>query len=221
MPTQEEVYNQYQIEASKAQAQQLQSSANAQNQNTYATAMFGNQQKQNLVEYELDFKQELEDIERLLRCDILARDVDGNEYWIQNPDKDKVFLNELGVNDVLRKIRLLVNKGKVLSNYNIEEIQLRVHMIMNEIRVLMYNNYEQYGIDNDYKMNNYSMIVLTIGSLIEDAYRRALNGETHRGLAEQRLVTQTEPLGQQQGFYPQVSNKPHGLAKILPWNWSK
>ena len=57
-----------------------------------------------------------------------------------------------------------------------------------------YNNYEEYGMDNDYKMNNYSMIVLSIGSVIEDVYRRAMNGETHRGLSEQRLVTQTEPL---------------------------
>jgi hypothetical protein len=183
--------------------------------------MFGNGQRQNLIEYELDFKDELEDIERLLRCDILNRDKDGNEYWIMNPDKDKIFLNDLGVNDVLRKIRLLVNKGKVLSNYNIEEIKIRVKMIMNEIRVLIYNNYEQYGIDNEYKMNNYSMIVLTVGSLIEDAYRRALNGETHRGLSEQRVVTQNDSMQQQPSFYPQVTNKPNGLAKILPWNWSK
>ena len=222
MPTQEEQYNQYQLEAMAAQKQQVMSATAAQNQQTYATAMFSNPQKQNLVEFELDFKPELEDIERLLRCDVLERDKDGNEYWIQNPDKAKVFLNDLGVNDILRKLRLLVNKGKVLSNYNIEEIQARVHMIMNEIRVLMYNNYEQYGIDNEYKMNNYSMIVLTIGSLIEDAYRRALNGETHKGLAEQRLVTQTEPLQPyQQQFYPSASSKPQGLAKLNPVNWFK
>ena len=220
MVTQEEQYNQYQLATMAAQQQQMQSTTNSQNQNTYSTAMFGNQQKQNLVEFELDFKNELEDIERLLRCDILERDKDGNEYWIMNPDQAKIFLNDLGVNDVLRKLRLLVNKGKVLSNYDIDEIKIRTKMIMNEIRVLIYNNYEQYGMDNDYKWNNYSMIVLTIGSLIEDAYRRALNGETHRALAEQRLVTQTEPLNNvPQNFYPQATSKAHGLAKILPWNW--
>lgn len=222
MVSQEELMQRYEMESMAAnQTQQQLQNAQLQS-NAYSTAMFGNSQKQNLVEFELDFKNELEDIERLLRCDILQRDKDGNEYWIVNPDKDKIFLNDLGVNDVLRKIRLLVNKGKVLSNYDIDEIKIRVRMIMNEIRVLIYNNYEQYGIDNEYKMNNYSMIVLCIGSLIEDAYRRALNGETHRGLSEQRLVTQTEPLiGNQQSFYPQVSNKPHGLAKLAPWNWNK
>jgi hypothetical protein len=219
MVSQEELMNRYQAEVDKANrtSQQIQ---NAQSQgNAYATAMFNSQQKQNLIEFELDFTPELVDIERLLRCDILQRDADGNEYWIQNPDKSKVFLNDLGVNDVLRKLRLFVNKGKVLSNYNLEEVQIRVKMVMNEVRVLIYNNYEQYGIDNEYKMNNYSMIVLAIGSVIEDAYKRALNGETHRGLTEQRLVTQTEPLTQAPSYYPQATNKPHGLSKLMPWNW--
>lgn len=213
---------QYELQSMAAQQQQMNlQNAQAQSQ-AYATSMFGTGQKQNLVEWELDFSQELVEIERLLRCDVLKRDKDGNEYWIENPDPGKVFLNELGVNDVLRKIRLLVNKNKVLSNYDINEIKVRSRMIMNEIRVLIYNNYEQYGIDNDYKINNYSMIVLTIGTIIEDTYRRALNGETHKALAEQRLVTQSDPLGsQQQPFYPSLNNKPHGLSKILPWNWMK
>lgn len=219
MTRQEELMQQYEIESAKAQQtqQQLQN-AQAQSQ-AYATSMFGNQQKQNLVEFELDFTQELVDIERLLRCDVLVRDKEGNEYWEANPDPDRIFLNSLGVNDVLRKIRLMVNKNKVLSNYNIDEIKVRSRMIMNEIRVLIYNNYEQYGIDNEYKMNNYSMIVLTIGTIIEDTYRRALNGETHKSLAEQRIVSQTQQIGNQnEGYYPQLNNKPHGLSKLLPWN---
>ena len=219
MTRQEDMLRQYEMESMAAQQQQQQLQ-NAQSQSqAYATSMFGNQQKQNLVEYELDFTQELVDIERLLRCDVLERDKEGNESWIPNPDKDNIFLNALGVNDVLRKIRLLINKNKVLSNYSEGEIMIRTRMIINEIRVLIYNNYEQYGIDNEYKMNNYSIIVLALGSTIEDTYRRALNGETHKALAEQRLVTQTQGLTPQAPYYPQLNNKPHGLAKILPWNW--
>ena len=70
----------------------------------YAPAMYGAPNKQNLVEWELDFKGEIEDIERLLRCDVIRKDKDGNEYWSTNPDPSRVFLNELGVNDVLRKM---------------------------------------------------------------------------------------------------------------------
>ncbi len=220
MASQAELIRQYEAEVEKANRTQQQLQNSQIQGNAYSTAMFNSQQKQNLIEYELDFTPELVDIERLLRCDILQRDRDGNEYWIQNPNPERIFLNDLGVSDVLRKLKLLVNKGKVLSNYNAEEINIRVKMIMNELRVLIYNNYEQYGIDNEYKMNNYSMMVLAIGSVVDDAYRRALNGETHKGLTEQRLVTQTEPLTQQPNYYAQSQSK-SGLSKLMPWNWGK
>jgi hypothetical protein len=209
--SEEQIMQEYEKELALAKAQGQYSSS------PYSPTIFGGGQKPNIVEWELDFKPELEDIERLLRCDIIAKDKDGNEYWTENPDKSKVFLNELGVNDVLRKIRLLVNKNKVLSNYTIEEIEVRTRIIGHELRILIYNNYEQYGIDNEYKMHNYPMIVLSIMSLVEDAYRRALAGEAHKGLNEQRLLTQSEPLNQPQ--YPMMmpqSKKPHWYK---PWTW--
>jgi hypothetical protein len=205
-----------QYEAELAQAQQQ----GNYNPNAYQSTMFGNPNKQNLIEYELDFKPELEDIERLLRCDILVRDKDGNEYWKPNPDKERVFFNELGVNDILRNIIILVNKNKALSNYNAEEINDRVRQIKHELRVLIYNNYEVYGMDNDYKMNNYSMIVLSVGSVVEDVYRRAMGGSTHQGLAEQRIVTQNEPL-LPQGMYGMPQMQSQKKSWLNPMSWGK
>jgi len=215
-------------EAALAQYEQdlaAQAAAMQGGQGMVSPSMFAGQPKQNLVEWELDFKQDLSDIERLLRCDVLTRDKEGNEVWVPNPDKSKVFMNDLGVNDLLRKIVLMVNKNKVLSNYNIDEISRRVRMIEHELRVLIYNNYEIYGMDNDYKINNYSMIVLTIGSIIEDTFRRAMSGEAHRGLAEQRLVTQNEPLYPQGMQYPQMQNNGnsggHKKHLLMPWTWGR
>ncbi len=164
----------------------------------YASQAYGSDGKQNLVEWELDFKPELDDIGRSLRCDVLKIDDRGNQFWIRNPDESRIFLNELGVNDVLRKIILLVNKNKVLSNYTADEIKARVKQIGHEIRALIYNNYEAYGIrdDDGYKMNNYPGIVMDVLDIIEGAYRRAMGGETHKGLAEQRLVTQNDNIMQ-------------------------
>ena len=173
----------------------------------YANQSFGSGEKQNLVEWELDFKPELDDIARSLRCDVLKMDDKGNQYWTRNPDTERIFLNELGVNDVLRKIILLVNKNKVLSNYTIDEIKARVQQIGHELRALIYNNYEAYDIDNEYKMNNYSGIVMDILDIIEGAYRRALAGETHKGLAEQRLVTQNDNIVQQQSPQQMINQK--------------
>jgi hypothetical protein len=219
--SEEEIIQAYEEELAKVKTQAAQQGSN------YSSAMFGGGQKQNLIEWELDFSADLVAIERLLRCDVLI--VDRNtqqQVWVANPDKSKVFLNDLGVNDVLRKITLLVNKNKVLSNYKLEEISARVRMLEHELRILIYNNYEAYGIDNEYKMNNYSMMVLTIGSVVEDTYRRSMGGEAHKGLNEQRIVTQNEPL-MPQGMYPGMmmggggNQRPKGIAKAFPWNWGK
>ena len=199
----------------------LMEQAAQQSQMPQTSSYYHQEQKRNLIEYELDFTPELEEIKRLLRCDVLVRDERGNESWKENEDKTTVFFNELGVNDIIRNIVILVNKNKALSNYDVEEVNKRVKQIKHEIRTLIYNNYELYGMDNDYKMNNYSMIVLSVGSVIEDVYRRAMNGETHKGLAEQRLVSQSENVAQPMAYPMQTQTKPSGLGKLMPWNWGK
>jgi hypothetical protein len=166
-----DMQRQIQMQQSQQQSQQQYYS-----QNNFQT------QKQNLVEWELDFSQELRDIERLLRCDVLKIDKDGNEQWVENPDPNSRLFNSLGVMDITRQIKMYLNKNKVLSNYTADEINVRLRMLGHELRSWIYNNYEAYGMDNEYKMNNYAIVVLTILSMIEDAYRRALGGETHRGL---------------------------------------
>ena len=212
MVTEEQMLQQYEQELAAQQQQQ--------NNMPYAQATFGQQQKQNLVEWQLDFKPELEDIERLLRCDIIARDKDGNTVWIANPDQSRIVFNSVGVNDILRQIRMMLNKNKVLSNYGIEEIKPRIRMMGHEIRMLIYNNYEAYGLDNDYKMNNYPIMVLTLLSMIEDSFRRALNGEERKDLNQMRMVNQNEAMGQQGGNYP-VVNMSSGSKKkwFNPFTW--
>ena len=192
------------------------------NQMNYSSSMFGGGQKQNLVEWQLDFSKELIEIERLLRSDVLIRDKEGNEEWIPNPNKEHKLFNEVGVQDLLRYIYTMVNKNKVLSNYDDLEIKIRVWTIKHELRVLIYNNFETYGMDNEYKMNNYSMVVHTIGSLIEDAYRRAMNGEERRDLNSARMVNQNEPMMPQNiNMYPQMQQKKGIVSRIMPWNWMK
>ena len=187
----------------------------------YATAMFEGGQKQNLVEYELDFRDELVEIERFLRCDILGYDKDGNEVWKRNPKPEEIFLNDSGVSDLMREIRMFLNKNKVLSNYALDEIKPRIKMIGHELRMLVYNNYERYGIDNEYKMNNYAIIILTILSMIEDSFRRAINGATHKGVADITIVHQNEPLvgNQNNGMNSFNQNQPKKRSALLPWTW--
>lgn len=186
-----------------------------------ASPSFNQQQKPNLVEYQLSFNAELTDIERVLRCDMKVRDErTGKEQWVKNPNKDYVVFNELGVNDISREIRMFLNKNMVLSNYNEEEIKLRVRQFGHELRGLIFNNYEIYGIDNDYKMNNFAIIVISILQMVESAYRRSMGGEERRDLNQMRVVSQNEPLMPQNngfGMMQMQSNK----SILKPWTWGR
>lgn len=189
-----------------------------------SAAMFGTSNKHNLVEWELDFRPELADIEHLLRCDILSRDKDGNEIWERNPDPNMVVFNNQGVNDIMRIVRMFLNKNTVLSYYREEDIRVRVTIFAHLIRALIYNNYEAYGMDNPYKMNNYKMMTMTIVAMIESAYRRALNGEGHKGLADARVVQQSENINRESphiNVYGAPPQKKGILSRLAPWNWSK
>jgi hypothetical protein len=195
-----------------------------QGQLPYSAAMFSQGNKQNLVEWQLDFSSDMGNIERSLRNDVIARDPDGNEYWIKNPDASKILLNDLGVSDVIKKILLLINKNKVLSNYSAEQIRLRVRMISHEIRTLIYNNYEAYGMDNEYKVNNYSSLVLDLNDMIESAYLRALNGEERRDLNQARVVNQNEPMMSSQpniNVYAGQNQRKGVVSRMMPWNWGR
>lgn len=158
--------------------------------------------KQNLVEWQLDFKPELREIERFLRCDVKRTDPRGFDYWERNPNKNEVTFNEKGVNDILRQIRLILNKNTVLSYYRFEEVRPRIRQFGHELRALIYNNAEQYGMDNEYKQNNYTIVVISLLSMIESALRRAINGEERKGLGEARIVQQTDPVNQM----PNINN---------------
>lgn len=201
--------------------------AQQQGQSSYPySAMFSGQQKQNLVEWQLDFKPELESIERSLRNDILVRDKNGEEHWAPNPKKEMVLLNDQGVNDVLKKIILLINKNKVLSNYGEDQISQRVRAISHAIRELIYLNYEHYGMDNDYKWNCYYSLVVDLNDMIESAYRRAINGGERKDLNQARVVEQKEPImGGYGGMgYPgqmPQQQKKGFISRAMPWNWNK
>lgn len=188
--------------------------------------MFNNGQKQNLVEWQLDFGEELGRIEHHLRCDIIVTDPSTKQrVWAKNPNSKFVVFNDQGVNDLVREITMFLNKNTVLSNYREDQIAERVRQFGHELRALIYNNYEEYGVDNEYKQNNYPIMVITILAMIESAYRRSINGEERRDLNSARIVQQNEspmmgnnPMINGVGINPRRGKSSHWYA---PWTWGR
>lgn len=180
---------------------------------------FQQQQKQNLVEWQLDFRQELEDFEHFLRSDVLQRDNKGNEYWIRNPDANQIIMNDRGVNEILKQIRTFLNKNNVLSNYSADEIRDRIRRLGHALRKLIYRNMEDYGLDTEYKINHFEMMTIDLISMIESSYRRAMGGEERRGLNETRFVQQNDNGLNQQAMMPGMYQPQKKRSLINPFTW--
>jgi len=149
-------------------------------------------QSPNLIQWQLDIEQELELIERLLRGHRLVRDKEGNQKWEEPEDEDEALFNEKGVQEVMKFVRMYINKNLLLSNFSEEQINIRVRQFGERLTRFIYLNYEDFGMDTYYKQKHFEMVVMNFTDMIESAYMRALNGGERRSLREARTVTQNE-----------------------------
>jgi hypothetical protein len=152
------------------------------------------EKKPNIIEWELDFKDDLSEISHYLKSDVEKINNDGGTSWKPNPASSEIILNDVGVNSILREIKMWLNKNKILSWYTAEDAKLRSYNFAFFLRRLIYDNYESYGLDTEYKMSHYPMIVLSVTDVVDSAFRRAINGRTHSDLSKGHLVHQTESL---------------------------
>lgn len=169
-----------------------------------ATTMFSGQEDDNLVKWQLDIKEELERIERLLRKQVAKIDKDGNEYFADPKPGDELF-NERGVQEILNILAWYLNKNIILSHFEEEHINMRMEQFGDVLIDFIFNNYQGFGMDTKDKMKHYAMIIMNIVNTVEAAYRRALYGHTSKNLKTQYSVTQTQGMyGNNNQGHPQV-----------------
>lgn len=178
-----------------------------------------NHNQQNLIQWQLDISEELELIGHQLRGHVLKRDRDGNERWEEPGDDEQRIFNEKGAQEIEKVIRNYLIKNVLLSNYRIEEINQRVHQFANRIRRFIYLNFEDFGMDTEYKQKHFEMIVMNITDQVEAAFLRALGGQERESLRRNIHVTQTGSLDGSP-YPPNIPNvsKPQG-SKLNPANW--
>ena len=206
------ISNQLMLNEERNKSQQLQQQANA-----MSAPMFDSEENENLIRWQLDIKQELNRIERLLRKQIPKRDKDGEIYYI-DPEPEQMILNERGIQEILNILAWYLNKNIILSNFSEKQIDQRMLQFGYEVVDFIYLNYERYGLDTPEKIKHFNMIVMNIVNSVEAAYNRALKGGERDSLRTARSVTQTEPLSTQAN-YPGLpsSKKPFSILKPTTW----
>lgn len=109
---------------------------------TTKTSGFHPEADQNLVQYQLDLKEELDRIFHLLSGHTIKINADGSEYW-EEPDDDRLkIFSDYGVKQIMTIMSLYIHRDTLMSFYNEETITKKVHDFGIELSDLIYNRYE-------------------------------------------------------------------------------
>lgn len=190
---------------------------NADNRNI-ATTMFNAQENENLIKFQLDIKEELERIERLLRGHVPKIDAKGGEYW-ELPPIDENLFNEKGVREILKRVSSYLTKTIILSNYTQEQINFIMKEFGKRLTDFVVLNAEEFGLNTEEKRRHFPMILTDLINIVEASYQRALNGQERESLRSARMVTQTEGLNQDMNNM--ISPIRHKFNIFKPQTWGK
>lgn len=189
-----------------------------QQEQAQAASILQQGETQNLVEWQLDFRKELIDIERLLRKQRLVKDKQGNLVYV-DPPADEQLLNERGVQAIMELLRWYLNKNIILSNFDDNSIKQRLKQFGNALRRLIFLNYIDFGLDTPYKQKHYEMIVMRLVDIVEAAYYRAFGGQERESLRTARMVHQNQPLNMPQEYPGMGMSQPKKFSIFKPSTW--
>ena len=108
---------------------------------------FAPQNQDNLIKWQLELDNILERAEHILRGDKLEFDSNRNLIWHRNNNPDDNILNEYGVSEVMRILSMYLNRNTILSDYEPEEIDVKVLDFGREVNDMFYMKSEEMGLD--------------------------------------------------------------------------
>lgn len=185
--------------------------------NVGAASIFATNNNENLIRWQLDLKEDLERIDHLLRGHILKFDKEGNLTYEEPDNLDLKPFNEYGVQLIMNVISFYLNRNTILSNYDEVTINWKVYDFGIELTDLIYNKYEEMGMDTADKQKLFPMMVREIVDTVHSSYLRALKGGERDSLRTARTVSQNEPMGTGMGMLPMQNQKKFSLFSPSSW----
>jgi len=173
-------------------------------QQAFNTAYSGIQAEQNnLIVFQLEMNDMLERLEHLLGGEVAQDDGTGNIIYVKPTNEDLIVLNQYGTQLVMNFVTHYLNRNTILSNYKPDRIFEILDDLGIELADLFYINYEKMGLNTVEKRSRYPLLCMNILHSLESAYNRAIEGNELDSLRSARIVTQTQPLGNNHGHHPQ------------------
>lgn len=168
----------------------------------------------NIIEFQLDTSNMLEKLERFYKGEYEGVDEKNRPTWKVPEDKELVTFNEFGVSSMMEIVTKYIDKNTLLSTYSEERIMEILADIGEELVLFLLCNYEKVGLDTYFKKTKFRLVITTTLHIIESSYRRALRGQTRIDLNQNKIVTQTDLIGNR-GVGGQRPNK----SRWDPRNW--
>lgn len=106
-------------------------------------SMFGMPSDENLIRWQLDFKEDLDRIYHLLKGTQIKEDDKGNMVYLEPEDEALKPFSEFGTQLIMNIMSFYLNRNLILSNYDEETINSRVHDFGIELIDLIFNRYEE------------------------------------------------------------------------------
>lgn len=115
-----------------------------QSDNKLSESNIMNQEKPNVIEYQLDLKEDLENMNHILSGHVVETNKDGGTYWAEPKDDRLKILSDYGVKQIMNILHGYLNKNLLLSNYDEETIFWKVKDFGIELNDLVFNRYEHF-----------------------------------------------------------------------------
>lgn len=96
----------------------------------------------NLVQYQLDIKEDLDRIYHLLSGHVLDYDDANNEVWKEPTDDRLKIFSDYGIKQIMNLVSWYINRNTLLSNYDDKTIRWKVRDFGIELADLIFNRYE-------------------------------------------------------------------------------
>lgn len=178
---------------------------------------------QNLVEFQLEAEQFKEDLRHFIAGDELVTTSDGkgnvSTYYKSQDNSELQTLNELGISIFMRTISGYVTKQTFLSVYNEERINEIIGELGQLLRVRIYSNAEKVGLDSEFKLSDFSLLIFCTLTFVENAYRRSIGGREREKIGESgiRIVQQQPLMGGFSGMNSEIPRKKFNLFNRKTW----
>ena len=163
------------------------------------TLSFQDDQKDDLIRFQLDMSKTKSDIRHWLKGDEPII-VNGKDDWKENTKEEDQVLNDFGIREVMRILNMYLTKDVIMGSISEPMINRMTQDIAYELNGLFFSKHDEIGLDTPSKKKNYTTILVPIMHIIYITLGRAKDGEERKGITETRNIIESYVSQPQSGF---------------------